>query len=219
MNIETSFDIQVSIEHALVVLTDVPMIAPCIPGVTLTEDCGDRLYKGVARVRLGPVALKFSGKARIVDIDRQLNTVQMEADGADEKGRGRAGAKIIFKLSPNDVGTRVYVLSDITLSGQIAQYGRASGLINEVANQIILEFTKNLEAKLGQVNLAGSGNHWNFSSGNVVAVEEPISESTAGFFSETVVTQSTFKPAEISGFRVLFRALRKMIVRFFRQES
>ena len=36
--------------------------------------------------------------------------------------------------------TEVIVRTDVLLSGSIAQYGRASGLINVVAGQIVSEF-------------------------------------------------------------------------------
>ena len=69
--IQNSFIVQLEPERALDVLTDVPQIAECIPGVTLTETLGEGAYAGTAAVRLGPVALSFGGKARIVEIDRE----------------------------------------------------------------------------------------------------------------------------------------------------
>jgi carbon monoxide dehydrogenase subunit G len=126
----------------------VPRIAPCIPGVTLDEVTEDGSYEGKATVRLGPVSLSFAGKGRIERIDREARTARVVAEGADTKGRGRAGATVDFALSPHGTGTQVEVTSDITLTGAVAQYGRASGLIKEVANQIIADFTRNLEADL-----------------------------------------------------------------------
>ena len=38
--------------------------------------------------------------------------------------------------------------ADLTLAGTIAQYGRASGLIDQMAQQIIAAFVKNLEAEM-----------------------------------------------------------------------
>ena len=190
MVIENSFVVQIAPDRALNVLTDVPEIADCIPGVSLTETLGEGAYEGTAAVRLGPVALSFGGEARIVEIDREAGTVKVEASGADQKGRGQARADVSFKLTPADGGTNVDVRSDVTLSGQIAQYGRASGLINEVANRIISQFAQNLEARLGTGEQARKG--------GIGDVAEPAGKAN-----------------EISGFRVLFAALKAMIVRMF----
>lgn len=190
MIIENSFEVAVAPDRALDLLTDVPAIAPCIPGVALTETLGDDRYRGTASVRLGPVSLSFAGEARIVEIDRAARTARVEAEGADQKGRGRARADVTFALAPAGEGTKVDVRSDVTLSGQVAQYGRASGLITEVAKQIIGEFSRNLEARLAGSTDAGEA-----------AAAEPAGEG---------------RKQEISGLRLLARAIWAMIARLFK---
>ena len=200
MIIENSFDVPLPPDRALEILTDVPAIAPCIPGVTLNESLGEGAYKGTAAVRLGPVSLSFGGEARITNIDREANTAKVEAEGADQKGRGRASAQVVFALEPSGVGTKVNVRSDVMLSGQVAQYGRASGLINEVANQIIADFAKNLENMLaGQAGASAK------------SPQDAASQAEA----------PAGKPAanEISGFRLVWRALIAMIARVFKGEG
>ena len=127
------------------ILTDVPRITPCIPGASLTgEENG--LYSGQANVRLGPVALSFAGSASITSIDREAHTAKVRAKGADKKGRGQAEATMTFVLQEAENNhTEVIVRTDVLLSGSIAQYGRASGLINAVAGQIVSEFSENLK--------------------------------------------------------------------------
>ena len=97
-------------------------------------------------MRLGPVALSFSGTASITSIDQNTHTAQVKAQGADKKGRGQAEATMTFVLEEADNSqTEVIVRTDVLLSGSIAQYGRASGLINVVAGQIVSEFSENLK--------------------------------------------------------------------------
>jgi carbon monoxide dehydrogenase subunit G len=148
MIIENEFTVPVHPDRALDLLTDVPRIAPCVPGVTLTEARPDRSYDGTASVRLGPVALTFDGTARIEEIDEAAQTARVSAEGKDKKGRGRATADVTFKITPDGEASRVSVTTDLALTGTVAQYGRASGLITEVANQIIADFVRNLEAEL-----------------------------------------------------------------------
>ena len=66
----------------------------------------------------------------------------------DIKGRGAAEADVIFALSDEAGQTRVDVTTNLNLSGSVAQYGRASGLIDAIAGQIISDFAKNLEIEM-----------------------------------------------------------------------
>ena len=148
MDLENRFIVPLKREEAMQVLTDVPRIAPCIPGASLTgEENG--VFSGQANVRLGPVALSFAGSASIVSVDNQTHSAKVKAQGADKKGRGQAEATMTFILEEaGDNQTEVVVHTDVLLSGSIAQYGRASGLINVVAGQIVSQFSENLKTDI-----------------------------------------------------------------------
>jgi hypothetical protein len=78
-------------------------------------------------VKLGPVALVFAGTAKIDELDTTQKRALVKAQGSDTKGRGGASAAITFTLTPTDTGTRVDVVTDVALSGSVAQYGRGAG--------------------------------------------------------------------------------------------
>ena len=148
MELENRFIVPLGRPDAMRVLTDVPRIAPCIPGASLTGE-KDGLVSGQANVRLGPVALSFAGTASITSIDNDAHTAQVKAQGSDKKGRGQAEAIMTFALAEAENGqTEVIVRTDVLLSGSIAQYGRASGLINVVAGQIVSQFSENLKTDI-----------------------------------------------------------------------
>ncbi len=149
MLIETRFTVPVPPEQAWPLLLDVPRIAPCLPGAELTEVAGDRRYKGRATVKVGPVQLTFAGQAEITDVDDVARTARVTAKGADAKGRGNASATVDFALAPEGTGTRVDVRTDLQLVGAVAQYGRAAGLLKEIANQLVQQFADNLRSQLG----------------------------------------------------------------------
>lgn len=150
MKIETSFVVPVPPERAWPLLLDVPRIAPCLPGASLTETLGDGRYKGQATVKVGPVQFTFAGEARITDVNDEARTAKVVAKGADAKGRGSASATASFALMPEGDGTRVDVVTDLQLVGAVAQYGRAAGLLKEIANQIVRQFSDNLRAEIGR---------------------------------------------------------------------
>ncbi|MBO6782560.1 MAG: SRPBCC family protein [Alphaproteobacteria bacterium] len=149
MQLQNSFTVPADPETAWKILLDVPRIAPCMPGAQLTEVVGENTYKGNAKVRVGPVSLSFAGEAEITEIDAAARTAKVHAKGNDTKGRGAAEADVVFALSEDGAGSRVDITTDLNLSGSVAQYGRASGLIDALAGQIISDFAKNLEAEIG----------------------------------------------------------------------
>lgn len=148
MQIDNSFEVPLPPGEAWKVLLDIERIAPCMPGAELTEIVDEKNYKGKVSVRLGPVALAFAGQVQFEDIDDDNHKARAKAKGKDSKGRGGANATIDFKLEPAGAGSTVFVSTDLNLSGSIAQYGRASGMIEGVATALIGQFAENLRAQL-----------------------------------------------------------------------
>lgn len=148
MQFENSFDVPLPPAEAWKVLLDVPRIAPCLPGAELTETLGPDKYKGRAGVKIGPVNLFFAGEAEIVERDNAALKAKLKGRGNDTKGRGQASAVVDFALVPAGTGTRVNVVTDLNMTGMVAQYGRASGLMKEIAGAILTQFADNLRKEI-----------------------------------------------------------------------
>ena len=148
MEINNSFDVPLPPADAWKVLMDIPRITPCMPGAELTGVVDKDTYAGKVSVKLGPVALTFAGQVKFTEIDDAAHTARVKAQGKDSKGRGGANANVDFRLEPAGLGTRVLVKTDLVLSGAVAQYGRASGMIQDVAQALIGQFAANLKAQL-----------------------------------------------------------------------
>jgi carbon monoxide dehydrogenase subunit G len=126
---------------------DVPAVAQCLPGATLSEDKGDNLYTGSISVKLGPIAATFEGEASVTP-DPQARRGVIDGRGVDKKGGSRGQVKVTYELTPSDGGgTLVSINADVTLAGPAAQFGR-TGLINEMSKRLIGDFATCLEAKL-----------------------------------------------------------------------
>ncbi|HTK03015.1 MAG TPA: SRPBCC family protein [Bordetella sp.] len=149
MEFTNTFHVPLPLEEAWQLMLDVPRILPCLPGARLTEVLGDNRYKGSVSVRLGPIRLSFDGQAELVRRDDTSHVAWLEGSGIDPKGRGSARSEFSFALAPAaDGGTRVTVTTQLALSGSVAQYGRGSGMIAEVASQILGQFERNLAQSL-----------------------------------------------------------------------
>jgi carbon monoxide dehydrogenase subunit G len=205
MLIKNNFEVPLPPDQAWDVLMDIPRIAPCLPGAELTEALDDGTFKGKVAVKLGPVALVFNGTAEIIDRDDAAHTARVKARGADLKGRGGANATVDFSLSPTETGSRVEVVTDVTLSGSVAQYGRGVGIIQGVATQLVGQFAKSLHDTL---------------PGSPAPATAPTPSSTSPVASPAAAPRPPAPAAKpISGFGLMLRVLWSAITGLFRRRD
>ena len=127
-------------------LTDIPRIAPCLPGAELKGVEGDE-YKGVVKVKVGPITAQYSGVARFVEQDEAAGRAVLSAEGRDTRGAGNARATITATLTPDGNGTQVSVITDLDVTGRVAQFGR--GVLADVSAKLMEQFAECLSGQLG----------------------------------------------------------------------
>lgn len=145
MKLTHAFDVRLPVEQAWQVLTDLERIAPCMPGVHLT-DATDDGYRGGLKVKVGPIAATYEGEARFVERDVEAWTVVWHASGRETRGKGGASATVTMELEPVGAGTHVAVATNLSISGRLAQFGR--GVIGEVSNGLLSQFVTALEKEI-----------------------------------------------------------------------
>jgi hypothetical protein len=70
----------------------------------------------------------------------------LATDARESRGRGSAQATIESTLVAQNGGTRVDIVTDLTLTGPVAQYGR--GMVQSVAGQLTSQFASCLQKQL-----------------------------------------------------------------------
>lgn len=202
MDLHHQFEVAAPVTDVWPAFLDMPRLAPCMPGAEITEVIDDRNVKGAAKVKVGPVNLRFAGTGEMTDVDNDARSANLKAKGSDAKGRGNADADIRFQLTDAGSGsTGVDVTTSLSLTGSVAQYGRASGLIDEIANQLIAQFVQNLETELSPAPEPAD-------------VGEPPDTSDATSDARTATPLERAKPQAVkavSGISVFFKALLAMI--------
>lgn len=142
MELTNEFVVTVPVEEAWAVLTDVERIAPCMPGAELQEVEGDE-YRGIVKVKVGPITASYRGSARFEEKDAAVHRGVLKAEGRETRGQGNASAVITATLSPSGDGTKVEVVTDLAITGKVAQFGR--GMLAEVSGKLLDQFVHNLE--------------------------------------------------------------------------
>ncbi len=149
------FTVNRPIDEAWPLVTNLELIAPCLPGAELQEVEGD-IYRGVVKVKLGAISSQFKGEAHFVERDDENHRAMIKGAGRDTGGRGNASAEITAQaesLSPTS--TRVAVTTELHITGKVAQFGR--GIMGDVSSKLMAQFADNLNQMIDEQGLGGTG--------------------------------------------------------------
>ncbi|MDA0193051.1 MAG: SRPBCC family protein [Actinobacteria bacterium] len=142
MDLNHEFAVNVPIDQAWQILTDLERIAPCLPGAQLTEIEGDT-YRGQVKIKVGPILAQFKGQASFVSRDDNAHKATLKGEGRDTTGKGNASAMITAELtSITPTSTKCTVHTDLSISGKVAQFGR--GALADVSDKLLAQFSENL---------------------------------------------------------------------------
>ena len=137
MKLEHDFEVDAELDDAWPLLLDLERIAPCMPGAQLQEVDGDE-YRGIVKVKVGPITAQYRGVARVVEADQAARRVVLRAEGRDTRGQGNAAADIVATLQSDGSKTRVHVDTDLNVTGKVAQFGR--GVMADVSAKLMDQF-------------------------------------------------------------------------------
>jgi uncharacterized protein len=143
VKLANDFWVALPVDEAWALLTDLPRIAPCLPGAHL-DDVVDGEYRGGLATKIGPINARYRGVARFVERDDVDHRGVIEARGSEERGSGAASGTVVATLRPDGQGTRVDLSTELSISGRAAQFGRS--LVAEVSATMLAEFVRRLEA-------------------------------------------------------------------------
>jgi len=153
MELTNEFHVSVPIDVAWAVLTDLERVAPCMPGAELQEVEGDE-YRGIVKVKVGPITAQYKGSARFVERDDVQHRAVLLAEGRDTRGQGNASATVTASAVPDNEGTTVSIVTELSITGKVAQFGRS--IMVDVSAKMLGEFADRLEADVLSQG-AGSG--------------------------------------------------------------
>jgi uncharacterized protein len=149
MRLEQTFDVHAPLAHVWAALNDLERVAPCLPGAAITSHDEDGTYHGTFTVKLGPMTAAYNGTIKIEDVDEAAHRATLKARGTDKRGQGGANATIVNTLSEHDGGTRVEAVTDFSITGRLAQFGRG-GMMEDISNRLLRDFASCLSTRLAE---------------------------------------------------------------------
>lgn len=200
MELRHEFTVPAPVEEVWAHFQDIAEVADCFPGGHVTAVNGDS-FEGTVKVKLGPIALVYHGSGRFVEKDASAHRFLVDAQGRDKRGNGTAGAKVTLAMSGTGSGsgseTSVEVLTDLSITGKPAQFGR--GVMQDVSDKLLGQFVSCLEHRLsddaptearpaGPTSApvpavpvsAGSGDHASEGSGGLLAASGAGASGSSG---------------------------------------
>ena len=147
VEISKTFSIRASINDVWDFMTDIKSVSTCIPGAQYIESLEDNEHSVMLTVKVGPIKSSYRSEVAIKSLDESNYTMEIQGRGTDTKGKGGATMEMTGKLIDNGDGTTgVTGDSMVTIQGMLAQFG--SRMIEDVSNQLFVQFTENLCTKL-----------------------------------------------------------------------
>ena len=147
MDLNHTFTVPADKATAWAAFEDISSVAECFPGAKVTSFEGDE-FQGTCKVKLGPIALQYSGQGSFLERDAEAGKLVFDAKGRDKRGNGTAGAKVTATFhEEGPASTRVDVHTDMQITGKPAQFGR--GVMQDVSDKLLEQFVVCLQSKVG----------------------------------------------------------------------
>ncbi|HST38041.1 MAG TPA: SRPBCC family protein [Conexibacter sp.] len=149
MEIANEFSLSVPLERAWPLLTDLERVAPAMPGVTVDGADPDGGLRVTMRVKVGPISVTYRTVVSLVSADPATHTAVLKASGREARGQGTVEATVTALLraaEDEEERTEVDLLTDVAVTGRVAQFG--GGVMKEVADRLLRQFARRLEAQL-----------------------------------------------------------------------
>jgi uncharacterized protein len=144
LELTNEFKVNVPIDRAWMVLTDVERIAPCMPGAQLEEIEGNQ-YRGSVKIKVGPISAQYKGSATFLEQDDVRKVAKLKGEGRDSKGQGNASVIVTMTLvEDGPSSTKVTIHNEMSISGKVAQFARMN-VVTEISNKILGQFVECLE--------------------------------------------------------------------------
>lgn len=152
VELEKSFVINAAVADCWRLLSDIPRVATCMPGASITRVIDASHFVGLVMVNIGPMRLQFAGELELVMIDASARKLVLMATGTDKSGSSATMKLTATLVEKENHETQLHGHAEVTVNGQLAQFG--SRMIGPVSDVILSQFADRFRQKLLQPSTA-----------------------------------------------------------------
>ena len=127
-------------DESYVAILDLDRVIPCVEGGSVLERTGPESARAEIKIKLGAMALTYTGTVEIVEQDPEAHRVVMSVKSKEAGGQGHANADVVFALS-DGAGT---IQTKAQITGTAASMGE--GVMVGVLDALIKDFSGKLGA-------------------------------------------------------------------------
>lgn len=142
VKVDKRYPLDVDPARAWVVLQDLGSVTVCMPGAELTDQVGDRHFKGKVKVKVGPATANFDGDVEMLEVDADNRKIRLNAKGVD-KGGSSATMDLTAVIEPTEDPAKSVLVgrADVIVNGKFAQFG--GRMMSQVSDMILGQFAAN----------------------------------------------------------------------------
>ena len=140
VELEHPFTTAKPIDESYATILDLERVISCVEGGSVLEQTIPESARAEIKIKLGAMALTYSGTVEIVEQDPEAHRVVMSVKSKEAGGQGHANADVAFSLS--DGGGTIHTKAQIT--GTAASMGE--GVMQGVLDALITDFSGKLGA-------------------------------------------------------------------------
>ena len=140
--IQETVDLPFAADQVWKLMVDLPAVARCLPGATVTDVKGDAVH-GTVSIKFGPMKASFDGQATLTKDDVNQDATLI-GTGKDRLSQSQATGQVNYRIeSISPQASRVHIKMRYSLQGPLAQFSR-SGIVQEFVKRLIQDFANNV---------------------------------------------------------------------------
>jgi uncharacterized protein len=140
VTLEKRYPVAADAARAWQVLADLHAVARCMPGAELTEQLDATHFKGVVKVKVGPVTAQFGGELAVLALEPDTHTLRLRGKGADKSG-STATLDLTARLEAAGEAATLVGSAQVIINGKLVQM--AGRMIVPVSETILAQFAQN----------------------------------------------------------------------------
>jgi carbon monoxide dehydrogenase subunit G len=146
MIIDGKLVVAVTRDEAWANLSDLPSLAPLLPGCESIQPLDGGAYAITAQAKVGPIKTRLAGKMSVVELSAP-EAMRLRVEGQDTLTGSHVRANLGFTLaSVGERQTEVQYSADVLISGRLGTIGQ--GIMRETVATMLGEFSRRLNARI-----------------------------------------------------------------------